>query len=173
MILATGLRSLEARLAKWNEISIQSGEWLVPGIDAVESQRVGHEQKRMKRALEHLLPLSTLALDVLRRASRLRLSQRPEALIFPSARGLVLSDNTLSKILRDGGIQGTPHGLRATLKTWCAERGVRDEVSEALLAHGDPDLTRAAYRRATYFDERRQVLQDWADYLTGSPAPGQ
>ena len=165
IILATGLRSWEARAAKWGEFDLTAREWLVPGYDAVISGQRGFQKKRMKRGVDHLVPLSSLAIGVLQRAQQLRRSDGPDALVFPSARGLIISDNTLSKLLRDAGIEGTPHGLRATLRTWCQDVGVNEEVGEAILAHKEPDLTKAAYKRATYFEARTAVLQKWADFL--------
>ncbi|MBS0242209.1 MAG: tyrosine-type recombinase/integrase [Proteobacteria bacterium] len=171
MILFTGLRSEEVRLAKWREFDIETREWRVPGVDQAETERLGYEgyqKKRMKTGLVHVVPLSTGAIQVLREALTLKRDMTADAFVFPSARNGPLSDNSLSKLLRSGGFAGkaSPHGFRATLKTWCAEHAVRDEVSEAILAHGDPDLVRKAYRHATYFEERRQVLQQWCDYLT-------
>lgn len=165
IILATGLRSWEARAAKWGEFDLAAREWLVPGHDPVISHQRGFQKKRMKRGVDHLVPLSSLAISVLQRAKSLRNSGAADALVFPSARGLIISDNTLSKLLRDAGIDGTPHGLRATLRTWCQDAGVNEEVGEAILAHKEPDLTKAAYKRATYFEARTAALQKWADYL--------
>ncbi len=70
------------------------------------------------------------------------------------------------------GTRATAHGFRTSFKTWAAETGVRDEVSEAALAHSDPNHVRAAYRRTTYLDERRAVMQAWADYLLGDKQTG-
>ena len=58
----------------------------------------------------------------------------------------------------------TAHGFRTSFKTWAAEVGVPDEVSEAALAHVDKDKVRAAYRRTAFLDQRREVMQRWADY---------
>jgi integrase len=65
------------------------------------------------------------------------------------------------------GARATAHGFRTSFKTWAAETGVRDEVSEAALAHTDPNKVRAAYRRTTYLEERRDLMQRWADFLEG------
>jgi integrase len=66
--------------------------------------------------------------------------------------------------------RATAHGFRTSFKTWAAETGVRDEVSEAALAHSDPNSVRAAYRRTTFLDERRVVMQAWADVAEGPRA---
>lgn len=170
MILATALRSREARLARWHEIDFVAREWNVPGHDEVEAKARGFLKKRMKTGLAQVIPLSPLALDILERAQARRASKDPQALVFPAPAGGALSDNTLSKIMRDAGIKGTPHGLRATLRTWCLEHGVADDVAEKLLSHGEPDLTLAAYKRSTHFDARREALNRWSDFLLAGPS---
>jgi integrase len=75
---------------------------------------------------------------------------------------------TLTKVLRDAGLNGraTAHGFRSSFKDWCAEVAkVRDEVSEAALAHKITDKVRAAYLRTRFLDERRQLMQHWARYV--------
>ena len=59
----------------------------------------------------------------------------------------------------------TPHGFRATLGSWCAEQGVRKVVSDFLKAH-QPKYLDAAYQRSDLLEERREVLQRWADFVT-------
>jgi integrase len=67
-------------------------------------------------------------------------------------------------------IPGTPHGFRSSFKDWAAESGVRDEVSEAALAHADRDKVRAAYRRTRFRDERTELMQRWADFIGNGSA---
>jgi integrase len=154
-IIHTSCRSLEVRGARWPEIDLLAGEWTVPAA-------------RMKMNREHVVPLTTGAKAVLERARELRRNETD--LVFPSSIGTMLSDNTLSKLLRDAKIDGTPHGFRTSLKVWASENGVRDEVSEAILAHGDPDRVRAAYRRTTFLDDRRIAMQRWSDFVTMMPS---
>ena len=89
-------------------------------------------------------------------------------LIFPGSQpGRPLSDMTLTKLLRDMGLaeRCTTHGMRSSFKDWCAEVAkVRNEVSEAALAHVVKDKTESAYRRAEYLEERRGVMRAWAAY---------
>src|SRR5262249_27105035 len=85
--------------------------------------------------------------------------------------GLPLSDMTFTKVLRDADLDGkaTAHGFRSSFKDWCAEVAkVRDEVSEAALAHKIPDKVRAAYLRTRFLDERRELMQDWARYMANA-----
>lgn len=87
--------------------------------------------------------------------------------MFAGHNGKPLSDNTLSKLMRDAKELGTPHGFRSAFKDWAAETGVSDEVSEAALAHVDTNKVRAAYRRTRFLDERVRLMQRWADYVAG------
>ena len=59
----------------------------------------------------------------------------------------------------------TAHGFRSTASSILNERGVRSDVIEAALGHQERNEVRRAYNRATYWPERVQLMQDWADYL--------
>ena len=63
-----------------------------------------------------------------------------------------------------------PHGFRSTFRDWAAERGYPDAVAEAALAHSVPDAVIAAYRRTTFFELRKQLMDDWAAFATSDPA---
>ena len=92
--------------------------------------------------------------------------RQERALVFPSPTGRVLSDSTLSKLLRELGIGAVPHGFRSSFRDWAAERtDVPREVCELALAHVNSDRVEAAYRRSDLFERRRQLMQDWSDYL--------
>lgn len=149
-IVFTSCRSEEVRGARWSEIELASREWTVPA-----------DRMKMKRA--HVVPLSNAAIGVLGRAQSIR--RNDTDLVFPSSVGTMLADNTLSKLMRDAGVDGTPHGFRTSFKVWASENGVRDEVSECVLAHGDPDKVRAAYRRTTFFEDRKVAMQLWSTFL--------
>jgi integrase len=154
-LILTAARSGEARGALWEEIDLVNRTWTIPGSDPVTG-------RRMKAGETHVIPLSKQALGVLKEARKLH----DGALIFPGSHGDPLSDNTLSKFMRDGVVPGTPHGFRSTFKDWAAEHGIRDEVSEAALAHADRDKVRAAYRRTHFLEERKELMQRWADFVS-------
>ena len=87
-------------------------------------------------------------------------------MVFPSPTGRVLSDSTLSKLLRELGVGAVPHGFRSSFRDWAAERtDVPREVCELALAHVNSDRVEAAYRRSDLFERRRELIQDWANYL--------
>jgi integrase len=156
-LILTVARSGEARGALWREVDLDVRTWTIPGLDPASG-------RRMKSGEPHVVPLSDRAVDILLEARKLHGGD----LIFPGARGRPLSDNVLSKLMRDWGMPGTPHGFRSAFKDWAAEAGVRDEVSEAALAHADSDKVRAAYRRTRFLTERRGLMQCWAEFLTGT-----
>ena len=142
----TATRSGEARLAEWSEIDTRT--WTIPA-------------ERMKAGRPHRVPLSQQALGVLQEARSLDDGSR---LIFPSVRG-TLSDSTISKLLRERGIEGTPHGMRSSFRNWCAETGVPRELAESALAHVVQNATEAAYLRSDLLERRSALMQQWADYL--------
>ena len=143
----TATRSGEARGATWDEVDEYAATWTIPGA-------------RMKTGHEHRVPLSTQAMAVLKRAREYR---DGSGLLFPSATGKVLSDNTLSKLFRENEIAGTPHGMRSSFRVWAAEcSDAPREIAEMALAHIEGSAAELAYRRTDYFERRRELMQSWA-----------
>jgi integrase len=154
-LVLTAARSGEVRGAHWSEINFEARLWTIPGFEPVTDRRT-------KSGEQHVVPLSDRAIKLLGEARALQ----DGALVFPGVKGQPLSDNTLSKVMRDAAIAGTPHGFRSSFKDWAAETGIRDEVSEASLAHADPNRVRAAYRRTKFLDERVDVMRRWGDFVS-------
>jgi integrase len=152
--ILTAARSGEVRLATWDEIDLQNKMWTVPA-------------KRMKAGKEHRVPLSDPAVALLKSLPR----HEGNNLLFPGSRkGNPLSDNTLSKLLRDMGVDAVPHGFRSTFKDWARScTAYPDEVSELALAHVNSDATRAAYARDELLAKRTRLMRDWAKYLANVP----
>jgi integrase len=159
-IILTAARSGEARGALWQEIQLDRFLWIIPAANC-------RDARRTKSGEMHVVPLSDRAVEVLCEARSLH----DGALVFPGSKGQPLSDNTLSKFMRDAGFNGTPHGFRSAFKDWAAEAGVRDEVSEAALGHADHDKVRAAYRRTHFLDERIELMQRWARFVATTRRP--
>ena len=148
-IALTASRSGEVRGARWSEIDLESSTWTVPA-------------DRMKSGVEHRVPLSSGALNVLAQAKDL---SDVRGLVFPASRGRELSDNTLSKLLRENSIDCVPHGFRSSFRDWAAESGASRETAEAALAHAVKNQVEAAYFRSSLFDARVGLMQAWSDYL--------
>ena len=154
-LVLTAARSGEARGAIWDEIDFQGQEWRIPA-------------QRMKAGMEHRVPLSGQALDLLGEASALR---EDTGLVFPSPLkpGAPMSDMTLTKVLRSVGLadRATVHGFRSSFKNWTLEQTDTPwAVSEAALAHTLGNSTEQAYARSDLFERRRTLMQLWADYLS-------
>ena len=154
-LVLTAARSGEARGATWDEVDLEGATWTIPG-------------SRMKAGVEHRVPLSDQALDVLTLAHHLEDGSR---LCFPSPLrpGRMLSDMTMTKILRSTGLadRATVHGFRTSFKTWTMEQTDTPwAVGEAALAHQLGGSVEQAYARSDLFDRRRVLMQQWGDYLT-------
>ena len=122
----------------------------------------------MKAKLEHRVPLSNRAVAILDEAREIADRSR---LVFPLPTGRVLSDSTLSKLLRELGVGAVQHGFRSSFRDWAAERtDVPREVCELAVAHVNSDRVEAAYRRSDLFERRRVLMDDWANYIAGSAA---
>lgn len=117
----------------------------------------------------HLIPLATQAVELLRELQPVTGRSR---YVFPGARSLArpMSDGTLNAALKRldfGTDDHVSHGFRAMARTMIAERlhGVPDALVEAQLGHGKSGPLGAAYDRAEYLEQRRLMMQTWADYL--------
>ena len=154
-LVFTAARSGEARGASWGEIDLKRATWTIPA-------------SRMKAGVEHRVPLSDQALEVLKLARQL---EDGSGLCFPSPQkpGRMLSDMTLTKTLRSTGLadRATVHGFRTSFKTWTMERTDAPwAVGEAALAHQLGGSVEQAYARSDLFVRRRTLMQQWANYLT-------
>ena len=157
--LLTATRSSEVRFCKWVDFDLDAGCWTVP------AEQTGRKGKKGKRR-DHAVPLCTQATKMLR---DLHSITGQGEFVFPNRneQGGVISENTVNKIIETIGYKGRQvgHGFRALARTALSEMGVRSEALEAMLAHVIVDQTVAAYVRTTYFEERRGIMQQWADYL--------
>lgn len=152
--ILTAARSGEVRGATWHEIDLAKAVWIIPA-------------ERMKARREHRVPLSADAIALLKKLTQLGGSD----LVFPAPRGGMLSDMTLSAVLRRMKVDAVPHGFRSTFRDWTAERtAYPGEVCEMALAHTVGSKVEAAYRRGDMFERRRRLMDDWAAFLK-SPAP--
>lgn len=167
--LLTAARSQEVRGARWHELDLHKGIWVIPAV-------------RMKKEREHRIPLSSGALELLSSVPRLEGND----LVFPAPRGGMLSDMALSagmKRLHKSNLQNTgvgfidrisarpavPHGLRSTFRDWVAERtGFPGDMAEVALAHNVPNAVEAAYRRGDMIEKRRAMMQVWSEFANGT-----
>jgi integrase len=149
------VRPGELRHAEWEEIDLEIAEWIIPG-------------EKMKTGQLHLVPLSRQAVEILNEIQPLTGSGR---YVFPSARSVArpMSNNAINAALRRMGIEKsemTGHGFRAMARTLLDEvLQVRPDLIEHQLAHAVRDPLGRAYNRTSFLEERRKMMQTWADYL--------
>lgn len=156
-VILTACRSGEARLATWSEIDMASRTWSIPG-------------DRMKSGRPHRVPLSDEVIKLLESLPRLEGTD----LMFPGKKANTpISDMTMTKVMRDMGVNAVPHGFRATFSSWCASStAYPTEVREMALAHAIGDDTVGAYQRSDLFEKRRNLMADWAKFTNTAPAVG-
>jgi integrase len=160
-VILTATRSGEVLGARWAEISMGDAIWIVPA-------------ERMKGKLEHRVPLSDAALDVLREAAKLREGDGSDGLVFPGVpASKPLSDTALFKLLRRmDRADITTHGFRSTFRDWCGETGKASDIAEAALAHKLGNKVQAAYQRGDLLERRRVLMDQWATFCSRPAAAG-
>lgn len=145
----------ELRQMKWEEVDVNQALWTIP-------------EERMKMRRPHVVPLPVQALAVL---EEIRPLTGHREWVFPGHGNVrkPISENTLPVALKKLGYPGhvmTAHGFRHSVSTMLNESGrFHADVIERQLAHQDKNVIRGTYNKAEYLDERRVMMQTWADYL--------
>ena len=159
-IAFTCVRSGEAREATWDEIDLNDSTWTIPA-------------HRMKKGIEHKVPLSAQATQMLVHAREQ--SGRSQGIIFPPERGGQSMDaGRLSKLLKRLRIPFVPHGVRSSFRNWAGGRGREHMAQPAagmVLAHKQLPEIELEYMTEDFFEHREPIMQEWADYLTETMGP--
>lgn len=152
----TASRPGEVRGAQWGQFNLESRLWRRPAW-------------LMKEKVEHSVTLNSAAIELLE-SIRAELGREPNPLelVVPNRAGKMLSDMAFNKILRDAGLSHDTHGFRSSFRDWAAETlpEIPDPVVEAAIAHQVPDEVVRAYKRTTFIEMRRTLLERWADFVT-------
>jgi integrase len=148
------VRPLELRTAEWAVIDFEKAEWRIPAA-------------RMKMRMQHVVPLSRQAIEILEHAREI---SGDSPYVFPKLgySDKPMCENAVNDALRILGYSRermTGHGFRSIASTLLNELGFRPDAIERQLAHVEQDEVRGAYNYAQYLDERRTMMQRWADYL--------
>ena len=176
----TAARSGEVRGMTWDELDLGDAStsatrgviWTVPA-------------SRMKNGRQHRVPLTPEAIALLEAVPRLDGSPY----VFPAARGGMLSDMSISAVMRrmqEAKVKAgepayldpasrrpaVPHGLRSTFRQWTAEQGYPRDMAEIALAHFIGSEVERAYQRSDMLDRRRDMMEAWAGFLFGKAAQG-
>ena len=153
LLILTGLRSKPIRFCRLDEID---GEvWTVPA---------GNMKARKGQEVEFRVPLSAEAMSVIEQASQFDRN----GFLFPNRRRGVISDATMSRYMEREGLEARPHGFRSSFRTWCAEAtDTPEQIAETAIAHVTGSKVQRAYRRTDYLQQRKVLMQRWADHVTG------
>jgi integrase len=154
--ILTVARTAEALGARWDELDLAEKTWTLPA-------------GRMKTGVEHRVPISERALEILEEMQVIRQGD----LVFPGARrGRPLSHAAMLRVLAAMECRTTVHGFRSSFSTWASEiTGFPPEVIEGALAHAVGNTVARAYRRGDLFDKRRLLMGAWAQYCA-TPVTG-
>jgi len=155
LLILTVVRPGNVCAARWEHFHLEGDQptWVIPA-------------KLMKKRRDHIVPLSSQGVQLLQ---TIRDYNWSNVWLFPGSKDKGLSNGTLKRqlaLLGYGHDQVHPHGFRSTFSTYANESGLwnRDAI-EWVLAHVETNEVRGAYNRAQYLDERRRLLQWWADQL--------
>ena len=153
----TCVRSNEARGANWDEVDLDKAEWTIPA-------------SRMKTGVQHRVPLSTQAVEILAYAQA---QGGGQGLIFPSRRGgKVIHPGALSKLFQELKIPGVPHGMRATFSKWAVgQTDIPSRVAEMVLAYRTVSGVVMSFHASDFFERRVLVMQEWADFIAQTMEP--
>lgn len=167
--LLTFVRSSELRFARWGEFDFERAVWEIPG-KREEIDNVRFSDRGMKMKTPHAVPLSRQAITLLK---NLKDYSGDSLYLFPGDRdpSKFMSENTVNKALRvmgyDTKTEVCHHGFRTMARGAMGESGLwSDDVIERQLSHMERNSVKAAYLHTShYLDERRLMVQWWADYL--------
>ncbi len=149
--ILTACRTGEVIGARWAELDLDAALWVIPA-------------SRMKAQREHRVPLSVQAVALLR-----ALPRQDSGAVFWGQRKPTISNMAMLELLRGMRPGLTVHGFRSAFRDWAAERTTFPaEVVEMALAHTISNQVEAAYRRGDLLEKRRELMQEWTNYL--SPA---
>ena len=157
-LILTAARSGEVRAMEWDEIDFGSALWTVPA-------------ERMKARVEHRVPLSNRAIEILQSQQK---KAEHSTLVFPSVGGKVFTDMVLTKYLRDHKAKSdtrdrfaTAHGFRSSFRNWAAENEYSQEAAERALAHTIKSSVEWSYNRTDLPKQRRIMMDNWASFVCG------
>jgi integrase len=157
------LRSEEIRGARWLEIDLDAAVWTIPAMR--------HEYGGgMKMRIEHIIPLPRQTIELfgeLKKLQTMTLGDCERCFPSPRAKGRQITSESLLVALKviHGNSDISVHGFRTTFSTLARERGFNPAHIEKQLSHKEGNGVIEAYDRSTYFEQRRRMMQEWADYL--------
>ncbi|MDQ9009056.1 tyrosine-type recombinase/integrase [Acinetobacter gerneri] len=154
ILLYTMLRTIEIRRLLWEWVDFQEKTITFP-------------KNAMKKNRIHILPMSSQVYEVLQRQHKISNNRE---FVFPAVYKSVgmLSASTLNRMLEYVGLNDvSAHDFRATASTSLYEKGYEEAWVERQLAHAESNKTKASYDHSKHLQQRRKMMQDWADIVDG------
>ena len=168
LLLFTGVRTGELRLATPDQFDLDRGLWIIPP-EVVKQLQVDMRRKRQlpKDIPHYIVPLSVQAIEIVRHLLEQLKPAQHYLFRHDSELKKRMSENTLNGALKRMGYRDllTGHGIRGTMSTALNEIGYPKVWVDAQLSHVDPNKVSATYNHAEYVEQRRRMMQDWADRL--------
>jgi len=168
LLLLTGVRTGELRLATPDQFDLDRGLWIIP-VQSLKQRKMLTRKKR-KRVTDippYIVPLSVQAIEIVRHM--LDDFKSAQKYLFSGVKRVTdrMSENTVNFAIKGLGYDGrlTGHGIRATISTALNELGYPKVWVDSQLSHADPNRISATYNHAEYVEQRRVMMQDWADRL--------
>jgi integrase len=154
--ILTVLRSGAVRKATWDQFPAGFSRWVIPA-------------ENMKADEPHEVPLPFVARELLKRLYASRPKGTDLVFFSPKTPTKMISENTMSKVLKRFYPDATVHGMRSAYRDWAEIfTDASHEVKEAVLAHGNPNKVESAYLRTKYLDEREDLMEVWGLWATGA-----
>ncbi len=155
----TWLRSIEIRRGKKEYINFEDRTWTIPAVSQAD---ILAGKRNMKKNRMHVVPLSNQAIQIIKEQFALYPNSE---YIFAGEDGEMMGKTTLNTALHNMKLEFTMHALRATASTVANEHGFNKDWVEIQLAHVSDNKTRATYNHAQWLNDRRNMMQWWADHV--------
>lgn len=157
LLMLTGVRTVELRLAEWSEFDFENALWEIP-------------KERMKKRRPHLVPLSPQVLEIL---GKLQVITGNYPILFPGRNDArkPISEASINKVIAKIGYKGrlTGHGFRHMMSTILHEKGFNSAWIELQLAHVDKNSIRGIYNHALYLNDRKEMLVAYSNIILITP----
>jgi len=166
LLFLTGVRTIELRKAEPRHFDLEKNLWIIPAKHVKQLQRKAKSQS--EEVPPYIVPLSRQAKEIVQYLISVRFPWQKYLLLHRTKPEKIISENTLNygigkRLGYAGKLNG--HGVRGTISTALNELGYEKDWIEAQLSHSQKDAIRAAYNHAEYIEQRRQMMQEWADRL--------
>lgn len=167
LLLLTAVRPGELRFSEPEQFDLDAGLWKIPPEHVKQLQKLVRHAPKGMQIPPFIVPLPTQAIAIIEELLSYRFQKQKYLLPHRTEPSLCISENTLNQCLKRLGFHNrlTTHGIRATISTALNEQGYPKEWIEAQLSHADPNQVRRAYNHAQYIEQRRTMMQEWADSL--------